>query len=393
MRLSVNATRTPTSGIRDIVHRAMEVDGAIRLEAGEGTLLTPPHIVTAALADAANGATRYTASAGIPELRTALCEKLDRGNGVLAREDNVAVSAGGVQGLFLVFAALCDAGEAVLAPNPGWPNYEMICRLLGLRCDTYPCVPENGFVPDLADVEARITSETRLLVVNSPNNPTGVIYPRYVVEELAALAARRGLVLISDEAYDALYFDDPPTAASSLAPVEDGAIVSVFSFSKTYAMTGWRVGYVVGPSDLVRTLAKLQEPTISCVSAVSQRAALAALRDERGFPAEQRQLLRARCDTVMGVLDERGELTYKPEGAFYMLLSVAPLDSTQFAFELLQSDRIAVAPGAAFGSLGDPFVRICYAAGGDALEPAVRRLLERRDELIAARPAASKVIA
>jgi aspartate/methionine/tyrosine aminotransferase len=364
------------------------MEGVIRLEVGEGSLPTPPSIVEAALADAAGGATRYTASAGVGELRTAICEKLDRANGVQAGEDNVAVSAGGVQGLFLVFAALCDAGDAVLAPSPAWPNYEMICRLLGLRYDTYPCSADAAFVPDAEDVERRITPQTRLLVVNSPNNPTGAVYPPAAVEELAALAARRGLVLVSDEAYDALYYGDPPQAASALTPIDDGGIVSVFSFSKTYAMTGWRVGYVVGPRELVRTVAKLQEPTISCVSSVSQRAALAALRDEHRFPVEQRRLLRERRDLVLGVLEERGEVAYRPEGAFYLVLGVAPLEATPFAFDLLERERIAVAPGAAFGTPDDDFVRICYAGGGDELEPAVRRLLERRDEAVAARPRA-----
>ena len=390
-----SSERNADTQLRNQGHRAPRDGGSgCDTARGGGRLApTPANIVDAAFADAAAGATRYTASAGIAELRTAICDKLGRFNDIQAQEENIVVSAGGVQGIFTVFASLCTPGAAVLVPNPAWPNYEMICSLLGLRCDTYPCALENGFVPDIEHVEAMITPLTRLLVINSPNNPSGAVYPRSVVEELAALAARHGIVLVSDEAYDALYFDEPPIAASSLAPIEDGTIVSVFSFSKTYAMTGWRVGYVVGPRELARTISKLQEPTISCASAISQRAALAALRDGDGFPEHQRDVLRGRRDSVVSVLEERGELRYRPEGAFYMLLDVAPLDPTGFALHLLETDQIAVAPGTAFGTLGEDFVRICYAAGGDQLEPAVRRLLERRDEAIAAGAVEPKAMA
>jgi aspartate/methionine/tyrosine aminotransferase len=380
MRLSKNARATPASGIREIVHRAMKHDGAIRLEVGEGTLLTPPHIIRAALADAERGFTRYTASAGCSDLRTAICDKLARINRVEASEENVIITAGGIHGLFLAFATLCDPGEEVLVPNPGWPNYEMICRLLGLRCKAYPCYADSGFRPDVEEVESKISARTRVLVVNSPNNPSGAVYPQSVIEEFVAIAARNSLMLIGDEAYDELYYGDPPVAASSIRSIEDGGVASVFSFSKTYAMTGWRVGYVVGPLELIRMMTKLQEPTISCVSSISQRAALVALREGQNFVQEQRRMLVARRNAVVRLLDERGEFVYQAEGGIYLLLRIAPLQSRQFSLDLLEHEGIAVAPGRAFGSRGDGFVRICYAAGGDDLEPALQRLLDRKEK-------------
>lgn len=375
MRLSRNAAATPHSGIREIVHFAIERHGIVRLEVGESSLPTPQHIVEAAARDAAAGFTRYSASAGFAELREAICSKLGRVNAVTATPEDVVVTAGGVHALFLVFTALCDARDAILVPNPAWPNYEMICRVIGARPVPYPCRPEHGFLPDPEEVEQCIERGTRVLVVNSPNNPTGAVYPPELMHALAEVAERRGLVLVSDEAYDEMYFDDPPTSPPSFMPLQSSTCVSVFSFSKTYAMTGWRVGYVVGPRQLAAAVAKLQEPTISCASSISQRAALAALTGPQDFVIRQRDFLRGRRDLVVSMLQEQGEFTYQADGSFYLLLDISPLASRQFAIDLLEQRSVAVAPGSAFGPAGEGFVRICYAAGGDELRPAVRRLV------------------
>jgi aspartate/methionine/tyrosine aminotransferase len=383
MKLARNAQATAHSGIREIVHQAIVREGVIRLEVGESTLPTPAHIVEGAARDAAEGYTRYTASAGYPELRDAICEKLARVNGIAARPDNVVVTAGGVQGLFLVLAALCDPGDVVLVPDPAWPNYEMICQLIGARATPYDCRSEHGFVPDLEEVERRITRQTRAIVLNSPNNPTGSVYPDDVVRGFVELAERRGIVLVSDEAYDELYSESRPLSPASLQELEEGPVVSIFSFSKTYAMTGWRVGYALASRPLIGVVAKLQEPTISCASSVSQRAALAALTGPQQFVNEQRRFLSERRHLVGELLRGRREFTYRAEGAFYLLLDISPLSSRQFALHLLERENVAVAPGSAFGERAEGFVRICYGAGGDALLDAVSSLHRAKVELLA----------
>jgi aspartate/methionine/tyrosine aminotransferase len=259
----------------------------------------------------------------------------------------------------------------------------MICQLIGARATPYDCRSEHGFVPDLEEVERRITRQTRAIVLNSPNNPTGSVYPDDVVRGFVELAERRGIVLVSDEAYDELYSESRPLSPASLQELEEGPVVSIFSFSKTYAMTGWRVGYALASRPLIGVVAKLQEPTISCASSVSQRAALAALTGPQQFVNEQRRFLSERRHLVGELLRGRREFTYRAEGAFYLLLDISPLSSRQFALHLLERENVAVAPGSAFGERAEGFVRICYGAGGDALLDAVSSLHRAKVELLA----------
>lgn len=379
MRLATRAVRTPASGIRELVHLALDLQresrDVIRLEVGESNTGTPAPIVRAALADALAGHTRYTASAGEIELREALAAKLARVNGLRVGPENVVVTTGAVQGLWLALASLCDPDDEVLIPDPGWPNYEMIATMIGARARRYRCDPASGFLPDLDEVRAGIGPRTRAVLINSPQNPSGVVYPPTMIRDLLALAEERDVVLISDEAYDELYFDDPPVSPGGLAPVESGRWLATFSCSKTYAMTGWRVGYLVAPREVAALATKLQEPTISCVSAVSQRAALAALSGPQEFVAVQRHQLRTRRDQVLARLRAAGRRLYTPMGAFYLLIDVRPHEDRKFALSLLQQKGVAVAPGGAFGDAGRGFVRICYAAGGDRLMEGIDRLL------------------
>jgi aspartate aminotransferase len=230
-------------------------------------------------------------------------------------------------------------------------------------------------LPDLDQVRAGIGPRTRAIVINSPQNPSGAVYPPEVIQEFLAIAQRHGIVLISDEAYDELYFGDPPLSPGKVVPVDAGRWVATFSLSKTYAMTGWRVGYFVAPSEVTAVVAKLQEPTVSCVSSVAQRAALAALTGPQEFVARQRAELRMRRDQVLARLRASGCSAYTPEGAFYLLVDVRPHDDRAFALSLLEERSVSVAPGTAFGDVAKGFVRICYAAGGDRLLEGVDRLL------------------
>jgi aspartate aminotransferase len=372
--LGAGVLACPHSGIRDVAHAALAVPDAIRLELGQPAFATPAHIVEAAKRAIDEGWTFYTHTLGLSSLREAIADKLQRVNGYEAHPDNVAVTQGGVGGVAATFAAVLEEGDEVLVPDPAWPNYAMLLSWLRARQVPYPCPPELGFEPDLERLASLITPRTKLLVVSSPNNPSGAVYPRGVLEELADLAVRHNLWLLSDECYDELTFDAEVVSPAAL--LTDGRVVSVYTFSKTYAMTGWRLGYAVGSRGLIDGLAKVLESSASCASTISQKAGEAALVGPQDCVSEMVQGYRRRRDLVVGILREAGLLASVPAGTFYIMADVSPagLPSPEFAMRLLEERHVAVAPGAAFGSVSADAVRIVVASSEDDLREGVSRL-------------------
>ena len=263
----------PVSLIREVWELARRDSEAIHLEVGEPDFPTPPHIVQAAAEAGAAGHTRYTPNAGVPELRRALAGKVAERNGYAVDPQQVVVTAGGVEALHAVLRALLDPGDHVLMPDPAWPNFTMIAHLIGAEVGRYPLTAETGFLPKLADLDRLVGPRTRVLLLNTPSNPLGSVLPAPLFEKLLAFARRHRLWVISDEVYDELVFDETFVSAGVLASPED-ALVSIYSFSKVYAMTGWRVGYCVAPLELAALLTQVQEPIVSCVNAPAQQAAL-----------------------------------------------------------------------------------------------------------------------
>lgn len=366
----------PVSRIREVMELAWRDPEAVHLEVGEPDFPTPEHVVEAAHEAALAGLTRYAPNAGLPELREALAEKVARRNGYEARPEQVVVTQGGIQALYLVLRALLEPGDEVLLPDPAWPNYCMIAHLLGARVLPYPLVAEGGFLPRLEDLERLVTPRTRAILVNSPSNPLGTVVPRDLLEELLAFARGRGLWFISDEVYDEVVFDDAFVSAGSVADRSD-RLVSIYSFSKVYAMTGWRVGYLVAPPDLARILTGMQEPIISCVNTPAQMAALAAVTGPQDVVREMSASYRARRDELLGVLDGGGLPASRPSGAFYVWADVseAGVPSMEFARSLIEREHVAVAPGSAFGELGEGYVRLSLASSRQDLLDGTSRLV------------------
>jgi aspartate/methionine/tyrosine aminotransferase len=366
----------PVSRIREIMELAWEDPEAIHLEVGEPDFPTPEHVVEAAHRAARMGLTRYAPNAGIPELREALAEKVARRNGYGASPEQVVVTQGGIQALYLALRALLEPGDEVLLPDPAWPNYRMIAHLLGARVLPYPLVAGAGFLPRLEDLERLVTPRTRAILVNSPSNPLGTVVPRGLMEGLLALARGRDLWFISDEVYDEVVFDDVFVSAGSVAEQGD-RLVSIYSFSKVYAMTGWRVGYLVAPPDLARILTGMQEPIISCVNTPAQMAALAAVTGPQDVVREMSEAYRARRDELLGVLDRGGLPSSRPSGAFYVWADVseAGMPSMELARSLMEHEHVAVAPGSAFGELGEGYVRLSLASSREDLLEGTSRLL------------------
>ncbi|MBE7554949.1 MAG: pyridoxal phosphate-dependent aminotransferase [Anaerolineales bacterium] len=373
--LARTAAHMPGSGIREIVHLALTMPDVIRLEVGEPNFPTPIHIVEAAYQAANAGFTKYGPSGGLQTLRELLAGRVSRVNGYPVTAAQVNISVGGVQGILAALSALLDPGDEVLIPDPAWPNYEMAILLREAVPVHYPLYIEHGFVPQTEHIESLITPRTKLMIINSPSNPTGAVFPRETIESLVALAQRHDLYLLSDEVYDELVFEGEHV---SPALYDAERTIGIYAFSKNYAMTGWRVGYVVANEEVSRVITKIQEPMISCVASPIQKAAEAALTGPQDCIGEMRDSYRERRDAVVELLKEEGYYVYTPAGAFYIMVDIsdAGVDSRQFALNLLEQCRVAVAPGTAFGKLGDHFVRISLATEKGLLLEGLRRLCE-----------------
>jgi aspartate aminotransferase len=375
-RLAEHAERMPRSGIRAVMDLAWSLPGPIiGLHVGEPSFATPEHVRAAAQEALARGDTRYVPNAGIAPLREAIAAKVGERNGLQAAPEQVVVSAGGMQALHVALAATVSAGDEVLVPDPGWPNFAMLVQLLQGRPVPYPLRLENGFLPDLDELEPLVGPRTRALLVNSPSNPLGTVVDASLAQALCRFADAHDLWLVSDECYDAITFEADHVSPGAWD--EQGRVLSCFSFSKTYAMTGMRVGYLVAPEAVSATAAKLQEPLIACVNAPAQHAALAALEGPQHFVEQMRRAYHQRRDAAAALLEDAGVPHLLPRGAFYMWIDVRAAcgdDVQAWALRLLRERRVAVAPGTTFGPTGEGWVRVSLATDTEELMEGVRRL-------------------
>jgi aspartate/methionine/tyrosine aminotransferase len=373
---SSRITRMPRSGIREIMDLAALRPDTLHLEVGQPDFATPQHIIDAACHAAATGYTGYTANRGLLEVRETIADKLLRENGIRTSPDNIVITCGAVNALFESLAALVSPGGAVLLPDPGWPNYTMMADTLGARVVRYPLVPDEGYRPDLDRlVELARAEQPHVLVINSPSNPTGAVFPRSVMQHLVEIAGEHNMYVISDECYEHIVFDGEHVSPASL----DGGdrVVSVFSMSKSYAMTGWRIGYVCGPPGAVDQIAKVQEPVVSCATTIAQKAAQAALNGDQRCVHEMISTYRQRRDMVVELLAAAEMLIKRPEGAFYILadISATGSDSNAFSRQLITERDVAVAPGLTFGPSGGGLVRLSLATDSQQLHSGVTRMI------------------
>jgi len=369
------------SGIREVVNLALVTPGCIRLEVGEPNFPTPAHIVDAAIEFVRKGQVKYTATAGLLSLRERIATKLEKVNRIKAGVNNINCSVGGVGGIAGAVAALMEPGDEVLVPDPAWPNYRLMLAWANGVLVPYACPPKDEFLPDPKEIERQITSRTKLIIVNSPCNPTGAVFPRDLLERIVDVAVRHNLYLLSDECYDEVILEGEHTSPASFCT--DGRVISAFTFSKTYAMTGWRVGYVVANDKISDTITKVLESNSSCLPTVCQKAAEAALDGPREPLHEMVNAYRDRRDLCVGLLEEAGMLISRPKGAFYIMadISRSGLDSRAFAFDLVSSKKVAVAPGTAFGESARQAVRISLASSPKDLSQGIARMIERIEEL------------
>ncbi|NTJ36030.1 aminotransferase class I/II-fold pyridoxal phosphate-dependent enzyme [Agrobacterium rhizogenes] len=355
---------------------------------GEPDIATPAHIIEAALVAMRNGDTHYTASAGTPALRAAIAGTLAREKSIACKAENVAVGCGAKQLIFETFASTLNDGDEVIVPAPFWVSYPDIASLHGGRPVIVTCGEDLSFKLTPAALEAAITPKTRWLVLNTPNNPTGAVYS---AEELSALAEvlRRNphVWVMTDEIYEHLCYEaDRAPSLIEVAPFLFERALIINGMSKAYAMTGWRVGYAVGPKELIDVIVKMLSQSTTCPSSVSQAAAVAALTGDQSCVAKATAMYRARRDRMVEILaDAPGLNATPPAGAFYLYVSVADLiGRVTPAGKILESDldvslyfleaaKVAVLDGAAYGL--SPYLRLSFAASMQAVEDGSKEIV------------------
>ncbi|MCL4541883.1 MAG: aminotransferase class I/II-fold pyridoxal phosphate-dependent enzyme, partial [Chloroflexi bacterium] len=315
----------PSSGIREMQNLGLAIPDALHLEIGDPNFNTPAHIRAAAEAAMRDGWTRYSATAGLLSLREKLVAKLQEHNGIVVTPQHILVTAGSTSGLAIAIRALTNEGDEVLIPDPGWPNYSMMVVGARARAVPYTLVPSAGFLPDLGELERLVSPRTKALLINSPSNPTGAVFEHRVIEELVAFAQRHDLYIVADEVYEEIIFHGTHVSPWTLA--DKGRVVSLFSFSKTYAMTGWRLGYLVASDTVVAHCMKVQEGYVACASTIAQRAGEVAITGPQECVQEMRAAYQRRRDLASELLTARHATFYKPDGAFYLMLDVSAATS------------------------------------------------------------------
>jgi aspartate/methionine/tyrosine aminotransferase len=372
---SRSASAMRRSGIREVHDLAMSRPGVLHLEIGEPDFPTPAHVVEAGARALAEGYTKYTVNRGLPELRDAIRVKLAERNGIEASLEQIVVTTGGVSALMETLIALVEPGEGILIPDPAWPNYEMMASALNATPLRYPLERSADFEPDL-DALATLAGRARakVIVINSPGNPTGAVWSRETIERVLEIAREHDLYLVSDEVYEEIVFEGTHVSPATLD--DEGRVITVFSASKTYAMTGWRLGYLVASAELAELISKVQEPVVSCAAAVSQKAFEAALTGPQDCVVQMREAYRSRRDLTVEAIRESGLFVTEPRGAFYIFADIgrATEDTYAFARWLVVEHGVAVAPGETFGSRAVGLVRLSLAAASETLDEGVARL-------------------
>jgi aspartate aminotransferase len=373
-----SALAVPRSKIRELADLAFSLDGVLKLHFGESNLPTPQYIKDAAARALAEGYTFYTENAGLPSLREAIAEKYGQLHQVeLDPSSEIVVTASGVQALNVCIRCTLNPGDEALVLTPAWPNGSAIVRLFSALPREVPLHLSGGrYVIDFDLLEAAVTVRTRLLIYTSPSNPLGWVASEEDQSALLEFCRRHGLWLLADEVYERIYYDDDVAPSVLRQCAREEAVMVVQSFSKSYCMTGWRLGWFVARKDLAVKAAELNEFVISHAPAMAQRAGETALRDGESEIRDMKKRLQESLSFCTECLSSMKRVILpRPEGAFYLFPRIEGLtDSLEFCRSLLLQTRVALAPGIAFGVGGEGSVRICYAADRSILEPAMERL-------------------
>lgn len=375
-KISERVSSLGYSVIRDMGQRAAAFEEVITLGIGEPDFHTPETISRRALEDAAAGHTHYTPSQGDPELLAALSEKLSEETGETIPPSRILVTHGGMGALAAVLRTLLEEGQEVLLPQPHFPDYQAHIAFAGGRVRHVATRFEEDFVLQPEALAAAVTQESKVLLLNSPCNPTGAMIPGETLDALAKIALEKDLIVVSDEVYDGMVYGKPFQSIATRPGMAERTVV-IRSFSKTYAMTGWRVGYCYGPEWIIEQMLKVVNYSTACASSVGQRAALHALNEGPAPFAAMRDRFSRRVDLVWNRLVRmEGVRALKPSGTFYIFADISRYseDSRTFALDLLEQEQVVVVPGYAFGPSGEGWIRIACTVDQARLATAMDRL-------------------
>ena len=380
MKLAERMSRIGVESAFDVLvkARALEAQGrsVIHLEIGEPDFPTPEHIVEAAKKALDEGWTHYGPTQGLPELREAIAATVSRTRGIQVGPEHVSVVPGGKPIIFFPMLALLEPGDEVIYPNPGFPIYESMIRYLGATPVPMPLVEKRGFSFDLNLLRDKLSDRTKMLVLNSPQNPTGGVSPEPDMRAIAEMVRDRDLIVLADEIYSRIYYEDEPVSITRYPGMLEKTII-LDGFSKTYAMTGWRMGYGVMPTWLVGAVTKLMVNSVSCVASFTQRAGIAALRGPQDSVTAMVAEFRRRRDALCQGLNRiPGFRCAVPGGAFYAFANVEEtgVPSKELADLLLEEAGVAGLNGGAFGEYGEGYIRFSYANSLENLMEAVARI-------------------
>ena len=383
MKLAERMERIGVESAFDVLVRArgLEATGqsVVHLEIGEPDFPTPPNIVEAAKRALDEGWTHYGPTQGLPELREAIASYISRTRQIAVGPEHVCVVPGGKPILFFPMLALLEPGDEVIYPDPGFPIYQSMIRFLGAKPVPIPLIEQRGFSFDLNVLEDSLSPKTKMLILNSPQNPTGGLIPEEDIRAIAKMALDRDLIVLSDEIYSRIYYTaEPPFSIATVPGMKEKTII-LDGFSKTYAMTGWRIGYGVMPEYLVDAVNKLMVNSNSCTASFTQRAAISALVDPQTHVENMVQEFRRRRDAFCKALNQiPGFRCTIPGGAFYAFANVrgTGMGSKELSDLLLEEAGVACLNGAAFGEYGEGYIRFSYANSIQNLMEAARRIQE-----------------
>jgi len=382
MKVADRMEAIPFSGIRkvfeEIIRREKEGAQIIHMEIGRPDFDTPFNIKEKAKWALDNGLVHYTSNYGLPDFRKAISQKLESDNGLHYAPDNEIIVANGAnEAVFFAMMALLNPGDEVLIPSPCWTHYYQCARLSGAVPVPVPLKKENSFIPQVEDISAFLTSKTRMLVINTPNNPTGAVFDQDCLEQLAGFAERHDLYVLSDEIYEKLIYGDARHISFASIPDMRKRTIVVNGLSKIYAMTGWRLGYTAAPKELSDAMVRVHQYTSVCATTFAQYGGIEALNGPQDSVEKmvlefdrRRRLVCKRLKSMPGL-----ELV-EPYGAFYVLPHINGIEMTpeEFSIYLLENAQIAVVPGAAFGDFAENTIRISYANSYENLEKAMDQM-------------------
>lgn len=371
----------PFSEIRVMMERATQMqkngEDVIHMEIGRPDFDTPEIIKQAANTALANGNVFYTSNYGTPELRQAIADKLKRDNGIDYKAEEILVTIGVGEGTYAAVAAFTEPGDEILVPDPVWLNYIHVPHFFGAVPVSYKLREENDYQIDLNEIEGLITPKTRMLVINTPGNPTGVVQSRETLEKLADIAKKHDLIVVSDEIYEKLVYDGASHVSIAALPGMKERTITLNGFSKCYSMTGWRLGYAAAPLEFIKAMVRVHAYINTCAPSFVQEAGITALEKAEPDVQEMVKEYQRRRDYAVSAINAIDGLSCKtPGGAFYIFVNIKSLGRTsaEMADYLLDHAKIAAVPGSAFGPQGEGYIRLSYACSYERIVEAMERL-------------------